>query len=67
MDRDIPWLQDTAAQDTWGLWGVAYRDVVILDGDNEVYSVFNLTTNSLSVPANYDALKALLVQAAGTL
>ena len=58
--RDLPWLQDTESADTWNLWGIAYRDVVVLDEDGAVLGVFNLTTRSLSEPDNYDALRELL-------
>lgn len=60
---DLPILQDTAAVDAWGSWGVTYRDVVVLDANNEVVGVFNLTSNSLSDPANYAALKNMLTGA----
>ena len=62
--KDIPWLQETADQDVWGDWGVTYRDVIILDADNEVVTAYNLTTYNLAVPANYETLKALLEAAA---
>lgn len=60
-DRDIPWLQETADLDIWALWAVTYRDVVILDRANVPVAVFNLTDNNLSEPADYDALRALLI------
>ena len=41
---------------------LTYRDVIILDADNEVYAVFNLTDNDLDEKANRDALEALLVE-----
>jgi hypothetical protein len=63
--RVIPWLQDAAGVDAWTLWGVAYRDVVILDPDNEVFAVYNLTFYDLAVPGNYDALMAEILAAAG--
>ena len=62
--RDIPWLQDIAGEDVWTTWSVGYRDVIILDAQNEVIEVFNLTTHDLSEPSEYDALKALLTAAA---
>ena len=61
--RDAPWLQPTdPATDPWTTWNVAYRDVFILDEQNLHVATFNLTTNGLATQANYDALKALLVQ-----
>ena len=62
---DLPWLQDTAVVDAWGLWGVTWRDVIILDRDNLRVEVYNLTSNDLNVPAKYDELKALLLSVAG--
>ena len=63
--KDIPWLQETAAEPVWTPWGVTYRDVIILDGDNVVIGVYNLTDHDLNVQANYDELKAMLAAAAG--
>lgn len=59
--RDIPWLQETAADDVWGRWNVNYRDVIIVDADNVPVGVYNLTDHDLGVPANYDELKAMLL------
>lgn len=61
--RDIPWIQETLESQVWGPWEVVYRDVVILDADNQKIGVFNLTTESLSIPANYQALRTLLLNA----
>ena len=58
---DLPILQDTSAENVWTDWDVTFRDVVILDRDNQKVGVFNLTTDSLSDPDNYAALKALLI------
>lgn len=62
--RDIGLLQDTVEVDAWTAWGVTYRDVYILDENNHVVDVFNLTTNNLADTANYDALKAIFTDAA---
>ena len=56
---DLPVLKDEATNAVWDSWDVTYRDVVILDGKNECYAVFNLTGNSIEDPANYAAIKAL--------
>ena len=61
--RDLPWLQDTVEEAVWDTWDPTYRDVIILDGNNEIYDVFNLTTDTLSNPDNYNALNALLIEA----
>jgi len=62
--RDTPWLQDTEEEAVWDTWDPTYRDVIILDGNNEVYDIYNLTTNSLATEENYEELKALLIAAA---
>lgn len=62
--RTIPWLQDTPAVNAWGLWGVTFRDVVVLDGENKPVAVYNVTTHNLADAANYNELKAILLGAA---
>lgn len=62
--RTLPWLQDTPDVNVWGLWEVDYRDVVILDTDNQVFDVYNLTQHDLAVSENYEALLDLLLAAA---
>lgn len=64
--RTIPWLQETADEQVWEAWAVTYRDVVILDGNNVVVGVYNLTEHDLSDPANRDALKKKLRNAGGS-
>jgi hypothetical protein len=63
--RDIPWLQDVEAYQAWTTWGITYRDVVILDEDNVVVDVYNLTAHSLADTNNYNALRGMLLEAAG--
>ena len=65
--QDLPMVSDNSTDLIWSNWGGAWRDVIILDGNNEVYTTFNLTTYSISNPTNYDTLKQLFVDAAGTL
>jgi hypothetical protein len=60
--RSLPWLQDTASVNAWGLWNVSLRDIVILDRHNVWFAVFDGDLD-LSRPVNYDALKSLLRQA----
>jgi len=62
--RFLPWLQDTLEQNVWGAWHVTWRDVVILDRENRVLHVYNLTTHDLANPTNYAALRDLLLGAA---
>ena len=58
--RDLPWLQDTEDADVWALWGIVYRDVVVLDGEGLVIGVVNLTAHNLADDATQDALTGLL-------
>jgi len=44
---------------------VTYRDVIIVNTTNDRIDVFNLSDFSLSVPENYEALRDLLLAAAG--
>lgn len=62
--RTLPWLQDTAAEDVWKRWEVVYRDVRILDSENRVRAVYNLTEHDLAQAANRAALKQLFLEAA---
>jgi len=66
---DLPWLQDVdgdsnGQSDVWEAWQVTYRDVIILDGDNERVATFNLTDQNLQLFENYSALLRLFVDAA---
>lgn len=61
--RTLPWLQDTGTANVWTLWNVTYRDVVILDAENKVAGVYNLTSQDLANPDNYAALKAMILAA----
>ena len=65
QDRDLPWLQEVPEELVWSRWAVTYRDVIILDEKNVPVAVYNLTENNLAETANYEALKAILVEIAG--
>jgi hypothetical protein len=62
---DLPFVQDDGTADVWGGWGAAWRDVWVLDRDNAVHAVFNLSDRPLEDPENYAALYALFVEAGG--
>ena len=63
-DRALPWLQDTVDQDVWNRWQVTFRDVRILDAQNRLYAVFNLTQYDLSYITNRQTLRSLFLRAA---
>ncbi len=60
---DLPILQDDPTAAVWLDWAATWRDVYVLDRDNEVYAVYNLTEHTLSDPANYAELYQLFVEA----
>ena len=60
----LPVVNDDSNEDIWTDWGAQWRDVHILNAQNEVVSTYNLTTYNLSDAANYDALKQLFIDAA---
>lgn len=62
--RTIPWLQSTSDDDAWTLWNVEYRDVYVVGADSEHVATYNLTEHDLAEPANYSALKSMLLSAA---
>lgn len=65
MERDLPWLQDSDAQDVWNRWSPEYRDLVILDRSNRQVAVFNLTIHDIGQPDELATLRALLLEVAG--
>ena len=62
--RVLPWLQATSSTNPWQLWGVEFRDVVILDAQNRRVTTYNLTSNNLMDSQKYSDLKNLLINAA---
>lgn len=62
--RTLPWLQATAQEDPWDSWGVTWRDVRILDSQNRLKGILNLTAADLRVPSNYLALKEMFLDVA---
>lgn len=61
--RTLPFLQDTVEVDAWGSWQVEWRDIVILDANNEVVGVMNLTDYDLEVQENVELLRELVAEA----
>ena len=61
---NLPWLQDNPVDEVWSHWQVTWRDVFILDSENRVYAVYNLTEHNLAIPENRQELKQLFLQAA---
>lgn len=65
LGRDITLLQDVDAAKVWESWQVTYRDVFVLDEENKVVTIYNLTAHDLADSVNYGTLKTILRQTAG--
>ena len=63
--RDIALDQDIDTAKVWDSWHVTYRDVFVLDAENKVVTVYNLTQHDLADSVNYQTLKTILRQTAG--
>jgi len=61
---DLPVLWGPDVGGVWTDWDAGFRDVIVLNASNEKVAVFNLTSESLSSPANYEALKSALIETA---
>lgn len=71
ITQSLPVLQDidndsNGSSDVWASWQAAWRDVKVVDRDNELTFTINLTTNSLADSANYQQLKQALINAGRT-
>ena len=62
--RTLPWLQDTKSANVWGAWHVTERDVIVLDEENKIVAIYNLTSHNLSDSTNYATLRGILIEAA---
>jgi len=60
----IPWLQDTVEEEAWERWGAEWRDVWVLDADNQLQEIYSLNEHDLGVEADYQALLSLIRRAA---
>ena len=72
---DLPMVQNNTTDDIWNTWhalapnpsthsGAPYRDVHILNAQNEIVETYSLTLNNLSNTQNYATLKQMFVDAA---
>ena len=61
----IPLLQDVPIVNAWASWHVTFRDVIVLDAENNTSFTYNLTEHNLSDSSSYAQLKGQLLEAAG--
>ena len=59
--RALAWIQDTPNTNVWRSWNVTYRDLWILDENNEVLSVINLTSENVTEAPVYANIKETLL------
>ena len=60
----LPMVQDTGSLGIWSDWGAAWRDVYILNENNELVMVYNLTQNNLGSSSNYNTLMSHFIDLA---
>jgi hypothetical protein len=53
---NLPMVQDSSSLGIWNDWGALWRDVFILNENNELVLVYNLTQYGLSDTNNYNTL-----------
>ena len=63
-ERSLPWLQDSATSSAWLSWKVVWRDLRIVDPQNRLVAVLNLSYNDLSFASNRTTVKQLFLNAA---
>ena len=60
-NHTLPMVQDDFSLGIWSDWGAQWRDVYILNENNELVFVYNLTQYSLSDATNYDTLQQYFI------
>ena len=60
----LPMVQDDSTLAIWNDWGAQWRDVYVLNENNELVLVYNLTQYSLADTTNYNTLKQHLIDTA---
>jgi len=60
----IPLIQDIEAGGMAEMWGARHFDLMILDRDGSIATTWHMTEHDLADPAEYAALKALLLELA---
>ena len=62
--HNLPMVQDDATLQVWNSWQGSWRDVYILNENNELVMVYNLTQNNLGNSSNYNALMSHFIDIA---
>ena len=60
----LPMVHDNETDTIWLSWEGQWRDFYLLNRNNELVEVYNLTQNNLNDETNYNELKQKLIEAA---
>ena len=60
----LPMVQDSNSLGIWSDWGAVWRDVYILNENNELVMVYNLTQHNLGNSSNYNTLMSHFIDIA---
>ena len=61
-ERDLPWLQDLQSTNVWEEWQITYRDVIVLNENNEYVGVVNLSLHDLENSDSYSELLSMIIE-----
>ena len=62
----LPMVNDNPTENIWQKWESQWRDFYILNRNNELLEIYNLTEHNLNDPNNYQELKLKIRIAAET-
>lgn len=61
---NLAMVQDSEELMIWDSWGGEWRDVAIVNRNNQLIEYYNLTLNNLGTPENFEELKQKFIAAA---
>ena len=61
---NLPMVQDSNTLGIWNDWDAGWRDVFILNENNELVMIYNLTQNNLGNTNNYNTLMSHFIDIA---
>ena len=59
----LPMVNDNSTDNIWIQWESIWRDFYILNRNNELIEIYNLTEHNLNDPQNYQELKQKILTA----
>ena len=60
-NNNLPWVKDNSENNIWSAWGVSNRDLFIMDMNNRIVKVINLTSgfDETSIKSIIDCMETL--------